>query len=489
MPARFSRFGSLCCIAAISVLLMDAIAWKSFGQGAGTAEAKPEDVKADPDAAGGPADLNQPRTIPPEMEITKELYSDGEEKEFRQKHENKGFADALKAEKLTDENKKMLDLAAKYWIRRMTLEKYRAEEAMKAKPALGEKPPLPKDRKENLADLRKRLLDLIRNGNSGRLSVEVREFFQKAIIAECNGLLDNHYLVRLNAVILVGQLSLNNGNPQKNPPEEPAAYAPGYAFLLGIVKDEKQHISIRIAAVRGLTRICKLGLPDPNDKRRPEIALALASQLSKSDTHYWYQMALAECLATAGLVADPANKNNPVILQALADTIADPKRHWYARCEAARAVGRLNIEPTHAVGPIVAEIVSLGYQMGQAYNANPKREAWSNHFVNLYLAFKPESAKTLAPGGKRIAGLLAALPNSKEVKESYEQIVPLASHVLNAGGKQFTAATLDAVREWLKTRLPAKNLPPNAQQPEAVTQPGSAKPPGAAAANGKPSVE
>ena len=87
------------------------------------------------------------------------------------------------------------------------------------------------------------------------------------------------------------------------------------------------------------------------------------------------------------------------------------------------------------------------------------------------------------------AGLLAALPNSKEVKESYEQIVPMASHVLNAGGKQLTATVLDAIRDWLKTRLPAKNLPPNGQQPGAITKPDEAKPAGGAAPGSKPSAD
>lgn len=491
MPARFFRFGILWCVAVVGCLLMPVTALKSFGQEA--AEAKPGDGNADADDSGLPPGLIQPRNIPPEMELTKELFSDGEEKEFRQKHENKGFADALKSEKLTDDNKKMLDIGARYWVYRMTMEKYRAEEAVAPKPVAGA--PVPKavpfaQRKENLTDVRKRLLDMIRNANSGRLNAEVRDYFQKSLIAHVVGdkarlgataesLLENNYHVRLNTVILIGQLSSTNGNPQKTPPEEPAAYAPGYSTLLAVMKDDKQHPSVRIAAVVGLTRICRTGFVDPNDKRRPEIAVAVAAQLLKNDTHWWFQMRLAECLGASGLVGDPAAKGTTVVLNALVTVLSDSKRHFGARTEAARAIGRLNLDPNHPIGPIVAEMVNLGHQMAQAYNANTKRDSWSNHFFGLYLAFKPETSKTMAPGGKRLAGLLYAFPNSREVKEAYDQVVLLTSHVVKTDGVQFTAAQLDAMRDWLKTRLPAKSpTAPQITNPEggasAASKPGTA---------------
>ena len=431
-------------------------------------DARPEDLAGHPEDKGLPAGLTQGQEIPPEMDITKELLTDGDETEFRKKGVEAAYQNALKATNPSDEEKKALDAAAKHFVYRFTLKKYREEETPVKKELKGEQPknPPPAGPKERLPDLRKNILNSIRTYAK---TPAAREYFLKALTDRLSETLDNNFVVRLNAVLLLGQLQSDNGNPQKG--IEPTPYVGAYAVLLKVIKDEKQHVAIKIHAVRGLTRICRGALADPNDKRRAEIAVALAPELSKKTTHWWYQMVLVEALGTAGVTYDPNNKQNPVILQALAEVVADKNRHLQVRTDAARAIGYLPLDGNVNFAPVAYELVNLGYHMSLAYNAKPTREAWSNYFLSLYLAFKAPNANLKIAGGKRKPGLLEALPNSKEVKDAYEQVVLMTAHVLNSSGKQFSADQLKAITGWQQSHVPANDriapgLPPIAPKEE-----------------------
>ncbi len=441
----------MCPAGALSVLLLLSSAQLAFCQVSDTAEARPEDVAGQPQENALPPGLIQARDIPPEMQITKEMYTDAEEIEFRRKG-LKPFEDALKSSNLTDEEKKAIDAGAKYMIDRFTMKKFREEEAPKKgdKPGavLRNAPP-----KERLHDLRKTILNDIKLKAKTPAS---REYLLKAITDRCEQLLDNHFIVRLNVVLLLSQLS--SEYPTKVG-VEPPAYVGACPVLLKVVKDDKQHQAIKIPAVRGLIRICRTGLPpDPNDKRRAEIALALAAELKRNDTYWWYQMVLVECLATAGVTVDPAARNNPVVLDALRDTISDKKRHWEVRTKAAKAVGRLPPDNNVNIAPTAYAIANLGYEMAQAYNASPARVEWKYYSFNLFFAFKAERGEPLVLG-KRKPGLMEALPNSKDVKDAYDQILLIANHMLNADDKQFSKEQLKGFSDWLDSRRPA-NVPP-----------------------------
>ncbi len=425
-----------------------------------TAETRPEDVAGQPQEDALPPGLIQARDIPPEMQITNELYSEADEIAFKRTGP-KPFEDALKSSNLTDEDKKAIDAGAKYWVYRYSMKKYREEEA----PKKGEKqggvsktaPP-----KERLHTLSKTMI------NDIKLKVKTpvaREYLLKAITDRSAELLDNHFLVRLNIVLLLGQLS--SEYPTKAG-VEPPAYVGAYPVLLKAVTDDKQHLAIKIPAVRGLMRICRTGLPpDPNDKKRAEIALALVRELKRADTHWWYQMVLVECLATTGVTVDPAARNNPVVLDALRETISDKKRHWEVRTKAAKTVGRLPLDNSINIAPTMYAIASLGYEMAQAYNASPKPVEWKYYSVNLFFAFKAERGEPLVLG-KRKPGLMEALSNSKDVKDAYEQILLIANHVLNADGKQFSKDQLKGFEDWLQSRKPA-NVAPAGNAPVGAT--------------------
>lgn len=454
-----------------------------------TTETQPGDVTPDTGDKDKtlPPGLIQNRQVLPEMEIDNELYSDGDETKFRKDWEKK-FLDALKSSSLTDDEKKALDAGAKYHIYRFTMKKYREEEAP---PKKEERPATPATKaatpKDRLPDLRKKLLDLIKL--SAKTPV-TREYFLKQLTERCGELLDNNFVVRQNIILLLGTLSSSYPPPGK--PIEPTPYDPAYAVLLKVIKDDKQHEILKVDALIGLLRICKLGLPLPdanNDRKRAEIAMALVPELARKNTHWWYQARLAECLGAAGVTYDSGNKANPLVLQTLAEVVADDQRNFQARIEAAKAIGRLPLDNQINIAPVVHHIVNLGYQIVQAHNANPKKQPWGNYFFTLqpqlgfglYYAFRSESGTARVLGGKRKPGLLEALPATKEVKDAYEQIVLMTLHFIDNPGKQMTEAQVKSIQEWLKLRVPANNRitagsPPLGSKPPEPAPPKGATP-------------
>jgi hypothetical protein len=448
MPARTVCFGSPRCTAVLNALLWLALAPWAIAQ---NAEACAAEVAGDVGDGGLVPGLIQTHETAPELNIVKELYKDGDEKEFVSKTKL-AFDSALKSSAPNDEEKKALDAGAKYWVYRFTMKKYYEEEppqkGNKLVPAKkGEAP------KERLHNLRKNLLDVVRN--NAKITPAAREYFLKQVTKYGEDLLDNNLVVRQNILLVLGQLPLDNGNIAKG--IEPTPYIPAYTVLLKVIKDEKQPESVKIAAlVGGLSRICRTGLSaaDPaNDKKRAEIAMALVPELANKNAHFWYQFRLAECLGAAGVTFDPANKNNPIVLQTLAEVVADKNRHWQARCEAARAIGRLPLDNTLNMTPVLFEMVKLGYDMAQGYNANPKKESWPNYFFTLYMAFKAEKPETVIAGGKRKAGLLAALP-PKDVKDVYDLVFQMLSHLADNPGKQYSPEKIESFDTWLRSHEP-----------------------------------
>lgn len=483
MPARTVRCGSLTCSAVLCAVWL-LTASSAFAQATkSSTEATPADAagKTDGKETGLPAGLIQNRQVLPEMEIDNELFTDGQETEFNKKSRT-AFEKALGSAALTDEEKKLIDAGAKYWVHRFTMKKYREEEAPKKVEKTG--PDKVANPKERLPDLRKRFLDLIKL--SGKTQV-AREYFLKQVTDLCgkDDILGNHFVVRQNIILLLGQLPQSNPTVPKNTEQPP--YDPAYAVLLKVIKDDKQHDALKVDALIGLLRICRLGLPLPdanNDRKRAEIAMALVPELAKKSTHWWYQCRLAECLGMAAVTFDPANKTNPIVLQTLAEAVADDTRHFQARVEAAKAIGRLPLDSQLNIAPVVHQIVKLGYQIVQTHNANPKKEPWGNYFFTpqpqlgfgLYYAFRSENGAARVPGGKRKPGLLDALPASKEVKDAYEQVLQMTLHFIDNPGKQ---ADTKNFLEWLRTRAP-QNTRITAGSPELGTKPKPANGNGAA---------
>ncbi len=436
-----------------------------FGQ---TAEARPSDVVGDVENGGLRPGLIQASEPLPELLIVKELYTDGQETDFT-KTKKTPFENALRSSALTDDEKKAIDTGAKYWVYRFSMKKYYEEEPPKKadKVATTKKGDPPRERLHNL---RKNLIDVVRN--NAKITPVAREYFLKQVTEHSAELLDNNLVVRQNILLLLGQLPLDNGNIAKG--IEPTPYVPAYTVLLKVIKDDQQHEVLKITALTGLLRICRLGLAsaDPaNDKKRAEIAMALVPELAKRNTHWWYQFRLAECLGATGVTFDPTSKTNPVVLQTLAEVVADRGRHWQARCEAARAIGRLPLDNGLNMSPVMFEIVKLGNEMAQAYNANPKKESWANYFITLYLAFKAETSNALVAGGKRKPGLLAALPASKEIKDAYDPILQMALQFVESPGKEYSAQQMSVFDTWLKNHTPA-NKRITAGSPELISRPG-----------------
>ncbi len=489
MPARTVRCGSLSHTALLCAWWLVVVPL-AFGQNEKpSTNIPPGDVRAEGEDKDKPlpAGQIQDRQVLPEMEIDNELYTDGDEKEFLRKYKT-AFEKALQSPALTDDEKKAIDAGAKYHIYRFTMKKYREEEVPLPKGADAPANAAAAGPKERLHDLRKRLLDLIKLSAKTQVA---REYFLKQIMERCGELLDNNYVVRQNIILLLGQLSSSFPAAGKN--ADPTPYDAAYPVLLKVIKDDKQHEALKVDALIGLLRMCRIGLQqtDPNsDKKRADIAMALAPELAKKTTHWWYQARLAECLGAAGVTYEPANKSNPIVLQTLAEVVADDQRHFQARVEAAKAIGRLPLDNSLNIAPVVYHVVNLGYQIIQANNANPKKEPWGNYFFtpqpqlgfSLYYAFRSENGTVRVAGGKRKPGLLEALPATKEVSDAYQQVLPMTLHFIDNPGKPVPAPLLNGIDTWLKGHVPANNRitsssPPLGAKPAAAPAKGNAAQP------------
>lgn len=274
---------------------------------------------------------------------------------------------------------------------------------------------------------------------------EFREFVLKEVVARASDLLDNNFYVRMHAVNLLAELDLTEADTRKRTPL--VAYTPAMVPLLKVVKDPDQPEAVKISAVRGLTRILELGTT--NIAQRIEIAQALTTELLNADYHYWYQMRVANALAYVNTLEGADRK--PRVAHALATALADPKRHWMVRAEAARSLGRVPLDAQINIDLIAHQIVQLGREMAAAYNENKNALYWKSAFWKLYLAFQPNGDYDK----KTKAGLLTKV-QSQSVRDAYAQVLPFAKTALSGG--TIAPDSIQAAEEWLQKNKPNNTL-------------------------------
>lgn len=309
-----------------------------------------------------------------------------------------------------------------------------------------------KENRNDLARLREDLTvrDLERTGklfDKAKDIEELRKFVMKEITEQATQLLDNNFYVRLQAVILLGELDLLPDDEGKRLSLQ--AYTPAAIPLLQVVTDPEQPVEVKIPAVVGLYRILLLGKPDV--QLRARIAEAFVSELKKSDTHWAYQARLAHALTGIDRIYDLQQK--PFVIQALAMVISDPQRDWRARAEAARSLGRVPMDGSINVKLLAHEIAKLGNDMAKAYEQNPKEHYWKMAFWNLYMAFQAYDEFDKDAERKRKGGLLNnPVTRQAAVREAYEKVVPLVRAVLL--DQPIPPETQQDIAKWLEQNKP-----------------------------------
>jgi hypothetical protein len=229
-------------------------------------------------------------------------------------------------------------------------------------------------------------------------------------------------------------------------------------------------------------------LPDLNKPQvRVDIAEALVGQLAASVTDdEWLQWRLAEGLGLVGLVYD--NQKKPIVAEVLAAVLADPRRSFLVRAEAASSLGRLPLDREIDLNVIAQEIAQLARQMTDAYQKNSNQASWKISFLRLFMAFKPVNDDDAKEGVGLLTQVTTKGPLSaykKTVQEAYDVVLPLVQGVLNP--PQNLDDAVAKLKDWLN-----RNPPPTARTAEkdesAGEQPRSTAPGGQAPAGAGPAA-
>jgi len=372
-----------------------------------------------------PPGYKPPREIPPQFEI-KDEWPVEDFRKLQGRYQQLIFRGEIK----TDEERNLIRQGIRWRLAPMTLAENRS----------------------NLPALRNLLMsDLKRASSAAGAPMTARDEFLRILVEELDKLLSNHFVVRLNAAIILSELNSREEDSRTNQREVPLFTAA--RPLLKVLGDDTQPDAVRLWAVKGISRIAPAeGVPTD---LRFQIIEALLEELRSSKTRtVWYQRRVAEGLGSAGAVED--RQRRPVVVQELAKVMVDPERHWLVRAVAARSIGRLPLENGINVSLLAVEVARLGQQMAQAYQQSPKQPFWRSAFWNLYLAFhwRDEVEKAQRIGLlEQVAQKSALSSHRKTVEEAYQNVVPLVSGVLN-DQPTFVADKLKPLADWLGTNQP-----------------------------------
>jgi hypothetical protein len=274
---------------------------------------------------------------------------------------------------------------------------------------------------------------------------DVRKFMLKTIAEEAPKLFKFHAVARINGAILLAELADFNEVEADGPRKPAEPCLKGYAPLKDLVNDKQQLAAVRIWGINGLVRIAMV---TDNKTQRGEIVDTLVKLLTQSaNEHEWYQWRLVEGLGRLNLVQNSEKK--PVVPVELARVLADEKRSWLVRAEAAQSLGRLPYNSSDNVDlSMIAHLTAeLTQQMSEAYNKNPKRALWKVCFIKVYGAFKP-----LDDDQKR--GLMTqvekgALQSHKAaVTESFKLVLPIVRSVVTES--EGIDTSLANLKKWLE---------------------------------------
>jgi len=396
-----------------------------------------------------PPGYRAPAKPSPAMLVDKELMTTEQEAAEIKALRSAKYATILRAGKLDANAQKILPRWAKWWMYRLTI----------------------KENRRTLNKLRQTFLREV-TGTAGLQDNPVvarsfREAMLKQVTKHAAELLDNHLTARVQAVLILSQLNLDEERRKYKTTRK--AYTEAYLPLLSVIDDKAQDVGVKILAANGLKRIALIG--DPSNDVKNQIATSLVRELDNSDAYFWYQWSLAVSMAAIDLPLDRAARQ-PIICNALMKAMVEKKRHWIVRCRAAKSLGRAALDPQINVELMTFEIAQLAQDMAKEYNQKPNQVHWKKCYFDLYLAFQPlnEFEK------KRGFGLLQRVErpgfskHRSKTTEAYEHILPFVTHLLWKSPNKLPNSILTPMADWLAKNKPQNNrLAPNLQ-PVSATQ-------------------
>jgi hypothetical protein len=195
--------------------------------------------------------------------------------------------------------------------------------------------------------------------------------------------------------------------------------------------------------------------------------------LPPEKTHFWYQMRLVELLSTIEAPRD-LETNKPTVLIALSGVVNNPNLDWHVRAEAARAMGRITLDPQVNISGMVQDLMQFALEMSKAAQQQPRGPQWKMTFFKLYLAFQPVDANDRDAAKKGKAGLLNNPSAGSAAKEPYGLILPVVNAIIN--DQPITADQVKALDDWVTKNRPTRptTASGNSGTPQASTNTGAA---------------
>lgn len=388
---------------------------------------------------------------PPSMKITRELLTPAEAKKLEEELKKARYKKVFSNAQLAGGGARLLKTWGRARILAMSL----------------------KENRGKLYEMRKSVVTDIRGSAKINLVGQAAsDTFRKALCAEvtacCEKLMDNNFAVRLNAVLLLGQM---NYREFIVPRTLPVAYAPAADVLVEKVMNQKQPEAVRVAAVNSLKRIALLG--DLSQKQKRDIARTLIKEFNAGGQHPWYQGRLLEAMAAVDL---PADAGKPIIVDTLARAMGDPARPPQVRCDAAMALGRASLHANIKQKVLAHQIMKLTRDMAMQYNKDLNAVAakqlnafpshWPGSFFKLYLAFVPRNRlekeflyQRRAAPADRTVGLAKRFQRDAAIQAAYSQVKVPAKHVIgNMQDKRFApipGAAIASMKAWIDKNKPA----------------------------------
>ncbi len=377
-----------------------------------------------------PADY-QPPGVPPEiMTDWVELLTPAEREEFK-KIRNK-YSSALRNGATSASDREALAQGLKYRVQIMSM-------------------------KDQLRELHDRRIELVAQDlqQAGRImkADEVKAFRRtvlEQVVKYAEPMLQGNFYSRIQAATLLGELDLVTEDTIRNLKHE--TYTPACEPLLKVLLDPKQPVAVKITAARSMVRLVKFG--DVPVELRHRIATGVLSELAKADTHYWYQMRLAEILACLDVTLDLQSRK-PFVVNGLDAALRDSRRDFRARAKPARALGRVPFDREVDVSALNRDLMQLALEMATAAQENPTDTKWKQCFFDLYLAYKPLDSTDKDATRKTPAGLLNNPQAQTAAQQTYRLILPMVNAVIN--NRAIGVPDVQALQAWLQTNAPAGN--------------------------------
>ena len=385
-----------------------------------------------------PKGFRPPPPVPKEFAIEKPLITDDDVNKWKKTRLE--FTEALSG-KLAGDAQKIVDEGFRVSVLELSIE----------------------DRRSDLTNLRKAIVRYVDQNISDK-NEEMKRFACKSIVKYATTLLDGNFHVRLQATLLIGELSIV-AEAGGFKPKPAVAYVDAVPTLLDIIHPPKDGIDqpepVRILAAMGTRRLLELGRQTlkPNSKIPVDTATRILAELEGNGTD-WYHLRLSEALIQTALTTVPnaQNQQEPLIVEALARIFSNPRRSLRIRARAARLLGRAPMPNGLQAAPVAYSLVKLTQQIATEVNQRRLQADEAVFLINdIYLAFKPETSGESTTDGRKGAGLLSTL-NQPAIQSAYKDIRPIVQSIFRqyqaANGKPvqgaFAPALIQKLADWTK---------------------------------------